>query len=508
MTTEILNLITERDELLYKYKKNNKSEDYKKFCFIRNKVQREVRLAKSNYFSDKIEENKNDPKKLWKQLKDLGYKGKPQEANIVMNIDNELCHDSKTIADYINKFFTTVASELVKKLAKAKGIYCTTCKLFLDFYKRRNPNNKKLVLQPVSEEFVFKELSSLNASKSTGLDEIPARFIKDGANVIKTPITSIINQSISEGVVPLSMKYARVKPLYKKNSPLEVGNYRPVSILSIVSKILERSVYNQLLDFLQKNNMLYNLQSGFRQKYSTDTCLIHLLDYLRTNNAKGMFTGMIMLDLQKAFDTVDHSILCNKLKVMGVQSIDWFNSYLSDRVQFVSIDNTMSEPMNVTCGVPQGSILGPLLFLTYVNDMSISIDSDCKLILYADDSAILYTHKDPNIISSKLGSVLEKCSDWLIDNKLSLHLGKTECMLFGPKRKIKQITNFSVKCYGHVIKATDVVKYLGVHIDKYLNFEYIVSNIITKVNGRLKFLYRNAKCLDSRSRKTLATALI
>ncbi len=217
---------------------------------------------------------------------------------------------------------------------------------------------------------------------------------------------------------------------------------------------------------------------------------------------------MIMLDLQKAFDTVDHNILCSKLKVMGIQSVDWFHSYLSQRVQFMSVNNTMSEPMNVTCGVPQGSILGPLLFLTYVNDMSISINDKCKLILYADDSAILFPHKDPNVISSTLGSVLEHSSDWLIDNKLSLHLGKTECMLFGPKRKIKQISNFSVKCYDHEINATNVVKYLGVYIDNNLNFEKLVSNIVTKVNGRLKFLYRNAKSLDSRSRKTLSTALI
>jgi hypothetical protein len=118
------------------------------------------------------------------------------------------------------------------------------------------------------------------------------------------------------------MKYARVKPLFKKNSPLEVGSYRPISILSIVSKILERSGYKQLVEFLQESKILYHLQSGFKQKYSIDTYLIYLLDYLRTNNAKGLYTGMIMLDLQKDFDTVDHNILCSKLKVMDVQSVD------------------------------------------------------------------------------------------------------------------------------------------------------------------------------------------
>jgi hypothetical protein len=178
---------------------------------------------------------------------------------------------------------------------------------------------------------------------------------------------------------------------------------------------------------------------------------------------------------------------------MGAQSVDWFESYLTGRVQFASVNSTFSEPMNVSCGVPQGSILEPLFFFTYVNDMSISIDGDCKLILYADDSAILYTHIYTNIISSKLGNVLEKCSDWLTDNKLSLHLGKTKCMLFGPKRKIRQIKNFYVKCYEHVITSTEVVKYIGVHIDKYLNFENIVSNIVSKVNGRHQFVYRNAK---------------
>ena len=131
------------------------------------------------------------------------------------------------------------------------------------------------------------------------------------------------------------------------------------------------------------------MQSGFRNSYSTDTCLIHLMDHIRNNSAKGLYTGMIMIDLQKAFDTVDHQLLCKKLEIMGVTNTEWFMSYLTGRQQTVSVNNVFSDFNIVNCGVPQGSILGPLLFLCYVNDMTISISSECKLILYADDSAIL-----------------------------------------------------------------------------------------------------------------------
>ena len=208
--------------------------------------------------------------------------------------------------------------------------------------------------------------------------------------------------SITSGEVPGELKSARVNPLFKKNCRSEVGNYRPVSILCVISKILERAVYNQLEAFVTKNNLIYEFQSGFRGNFSTDTCLIHLTDHIKKNTSKGLYTGMITLDLQKAFDTVDLEILCQKLSVIGVVSVEWFRSYLSDRTQMVNVNNTSSDFQKITCGVPQGSILGPLLFLCYVNDMSMSISGECKLMLYADNSAILYSHKDPRVISERL----------------------------------------------------------------------------------------------------------
>ena len=167
--------------------------------------------------------------------------------------------------------------------------------------------------------------------------------------------------------------------------------------------------------------------------------------------------------MQKAFDTVDHSILCKKLEVMGVIPIEWFKSYLFGRQQVITIDGITSCPGLVTCRVPQGIILGPLLFLCYENDMVISVSADCKLILYADDSAIMFAHKNHEVISQKLSNVMESCSNWLVDHKLSLHLVKTECVLFDPRRKLRSIANFHVQCKDHIIKAQD-------SLNIYINF--------------------------------------
>ena len=183
-------------------------------------------------------------------------------------------------------------------------------------------------------------------------------------------------------------------------------------------------------------------------------------------------------------------------------------SYLSGRNQFVQVNGNLSDASPITCGVPQGSILGPLLFLCYVNDMTISISSECKLLLYADDSAILFSHKDPEVISRKLSSELESCSKWLVDNKLSLHLGKTECVLFGWRRKLRKVHNFEIDCTGHTVKAQSSVKYLDVNLDNFLSGETIANSIIGEVNSRLKFLYMQCSCLGEKTRTSLCSALI
>ena len=499
---EILEVIRERDRALIQSNQNKTDRQLrKKYTDLRNKVITQVRETKANYFTNEVELNKDNPKKLWKQFKTLGYSNKNKAKNrIVLEIDNKKCFNPKEVVNTICKYFLTIASKLVGKIINTgANMYKTTGNLLKDYYLYKGVIPKSHKLSKVTEEFVYKELCSLNPSKSTGIDEIKPKFLRDGADIIKGSVTHIINLSITTNTVPEELKFAIVKPLYKKNSRLEVGNYRPVSILCTISKILERAIQIQLVNYLEKFQLLYEFQSGFRKSYSTDTCLINLMDHIRMLVSKKKFVGMVLLDLQKAFDTVDHEILCQKLEIMGLDYTQWMKSYLGGRKQVVMANDTVSEPGIVSCGVPQGSILGPLLFLCYINDMPISVN--CKLLLYADDSALIVSGTDPENIAELLTKELESCKQWLNDNKLSLHLGKTESILFGSKRNLRKVENFPVKCENKSVKHVNSVKYLGVQLDNDLCGKSIVNNVITKTNSRLKFLYKYRELLSFKSRK-------
>ena len=210
------------------------------------------------------------------------------------------------------------------------------------------------------------------------------------------PVSHIINLSLHNATFPDDFKTARVIPLYKKGDRFAEGNYRPVSILPVMSKIFERVVYDQVYEYLDQNNILYQNQSGFRSGYSTNTALTYLNDRIKFNMDQGKMSGLILIDIQKAFDTVNHDILCKKLNAVGLNgnSVSWFKSYLNSRSQFVQVGNNSSDHNEVTCGVPQGSILGPLLFLLYVNDMEQAVLPGCELFLYADDSALMVSGKN------------------------------------------------------------------------------------------------------------------
>ena len=504
---EILQCIHDRDSFYFKFRKSKSPELYKEYCSLRNRTQRLIKSAKRDFFENQVNENRFNSKALWKSLSQLGYSQKmKQKLKIGIEIDGDICFEDSKVADEFNKFYTTVAEKLVSKLPTPRNQFDGNH--VSNFYKGKGVKNDSFQLSEVSEDVVLKHLQGINPTKSTGLDKLPARFLRDSAPGISKQITFIINLSIQSNTVPANFKKAKVVPLFKKDNKFDVGNYRPVSILSTLSKVLERVVYDQTEKYLVDNNLLYEYQSGFRAKFSTDTCLIYLNDYLKQFVSNGNYVGMVLIDLRKAFDTVNHSILCDKLKSVGLSdsSVEWFRSYLDNRTQSVEVNGSMSDVCNVTCGVPQGSILGPMLFNIYVNDMCSAVG--CKLLLYADDSALIVSDKSAKVVEETLSTELQKLSDWLVDNRLSLHLGKTEAILFGSRRKLRKVSSLNVICNGTKIGCTKQVKYLGAQMEQNLSGDAMAKNVLGKVNGRLKYLYRQGKYLPKNLKHTLCNALL
>ena len=431
MTSSILDKIRLRDNISHLIKKDNHDVSFSHFASLRNSIQKEIKKAKINYFKNKLDENMGEPRILWKYLKNLGYSAKSNsKAKIVLNIDGSLQPDTLSVCKHINTFFTSVANVLTNKLPLVSNEYGVGSDTFERFYPSKGVESINFELKHVDNDFIFGELSKLNIHKAVGLDDIAPRFLRDGATHLSPIIAHIVNLSIGSSTVPHDLKLAKVIPLFKKNSRLEVGNYRPVSLLSTISKILEKSIYVQLDHYLSTNKLLYEFQSGFRPGFSTETCLIFLTDYIRSQLDEGKYVGMLLLDVQKAFDSVNHEILCHKLEAMGIKSA-WFKSYLSNRRQLVQVDGIQSDLMQLSCGVPQGSLLGPLLYLIYSNDMVTSVKN--LLLLYADDSVIISADKNPDVVARDLGLDLDSCNTWLINNKLSLHVDKTELILFGSR---------------------------------------------------------------------------
>ena len=278
----------------------------------------------------------------------------------------------------------------------------------------------------------------------------------------------------------------------------------------MILKIFEKVVHDRTQAFLDEDKILYKFQSSFRRNFSADSCLSYLSNKIASGFESGLHTGMILTDLQKAFDTIDHEIIINKLEFLGFSKnvILWFKSYLSIRKFKVNLNKTFSEPGKLSCGVPQGSILGPPLFLLYVNDMPQAVK--CELLLYGDDTCLIFQHNDIKEIEIQLNKNFSLICDWFVDNKLSINFGedKTKSILFSNKRKVKKASPLNIQYKDIKIKQYSKVTYLGCILDETPSEESMATHVINKVNSRLRFLYRQNKFLDIPLRRLLCNAMI
>ena len=326
----------------------------------------------------------------------------------MLSLDNgDTITNPYDIANTFNNYFASIA-ETTKKGIKY------THKHFSDYLS--NESDSTIFLQPSDKEEIANIMSSLNSSEASGPNSIPYRILFLLKNDISKQLADLFNLFFLTGVFPSVLKTAKVVPVFKKDSKLDYSNYRPISLLSNIEKILQKLMYKRLYTFLN-NNIIYN--NNIRQQYSTPHALINITEIIRKALDDGNIGSEVFVDLQKAFDTADHQILLAKLSHYGIRGVsnDWFKSYLSNRSQYVSINGYDSGLNVINCGVPQRSVLGPLLFLLYINDLNQAIKF-CKVHHFADDTNLLCLGKSIKKLNKLVNADLKRLVNWLNANKI------------------------------------------------------------------------------------------
>ena len=319
---------------------------------------------------------------------------------------------------------------------------------------------------------------------------MPYRPLKASKSVICYPLSSILNSSISSSTFPLSWKCSSVRPLHKGGDHGCLSNYRPISILPACSKLLEKCVQMQLSHHLSSNNLFFSKQSGFRSGHSTQSLLLYCTDKWYKSLDCREYVAVLFLDVSKAFDTVNHALLLSKLQLLGLSSssLSWFKSYISNRSQVTCILDSTSSPGFPSCGVPQGSVLGPTLFSAFINDLPQMLPPD-STVLFTDDTTIFLSGKDPHSLNSSLQSCLDLANIWMTDNGLKLNASKTKCMLIHSSRA-KCSPSLNLHLSDKVIEQVRTFKFLGVYINDTLTWGDHVDKVISNVSRKINLLRR------------------
>lgn len=496
MTPGLLRCLKNRDRLYKKTKINPNNElakityqRYRKYC---NNLLKKV---KRTYERDQIKSAGKNSKKLWEAIKNITGTKKPK------SVPHELLANSETPEDatnVVNSFFANVGKTLAEKIYKDPNDDSCTGSLSSTYL-----STDSFTLLNTDEEEVNRLIMELKNECSAGWDKIPNRILKEHRYTLVPPLTYIFNKCLDVGIFPTALKKSVVLPIHKGGDRDRVNNYRPISILPSLSKILERIINNRLTKYLEHKNILSPNQYGFRAAMSTSDAVHELTNFVAEKLDKGSKCLSIFLDLAKAFDTVSVPILINKLESIGVRGIqlNLFKDYLTSRTQCVKIGETISTPLSVTYGVPQGSVLGPTLFLVYINDLCNLQLHQGKILAYADDTAILFSGNNWDDTFKNAQTGFNTVTKWLSRNMLTLNADKTKYLSFSirdntqpplSKVLVAHTCCKATQCNCDQIERTDTIKYLGIFLDKHLNFYKHIEALCGRVR-KLIYIFKNLR---------------
>ena len=502
-------------------------EDWRAFRALRNQVTAKIRTDKREWEAEKLDHSKNNPTDMWKRVKEwLGWGGGGPPTQLFS--EGRMVTSPAGLGTAMNKFFI----DKIKRLRSSIPAVSTD-----PLSRVREAMSTKLCsfkINLVTEEKVLKLIKNLKNSTATGVDNIDTKTVKFVADLIVAPLTHIINLSISTGSFPRVWKYAKVVPLLKSQSsdPTLPKNYRPVALLPILSKVLEKAVFAQMVTYLESNQLVHPNLHGSRAEHNTSTALIQMYDKWVEDVDDGKLVGVLLCDQSAAFDLCDHVLLIEKLRLMGLDesALSWVRSYLSGRQQSCYVDGHLSAPLSLPqCGVPQGSIGGPLLWLCFICDQPNVVhdhavdaqeahhgcdqQAECgQLVGYVDDGAFSYSHRDPAVLSEVLTRKYSMLEDWMNGNKLVVNQDKTHVLVMGTKKMAANRNKVSIRSGQYNIKPSVTEKLLGGHIHQSLLWNHHISDhrnsLISQLSSRINGLKKIASTATFNTKLMVANGVI
>ena len=479
-------------------------DNFKLYNTVYNKLRR---TAKKLYYEKAFAKYKNNLKQTWSMIREvIGTNKQKDQIPNFFRCNGKVINDCLEITNGFNTFFSQVGPKLASAIPP-------TDRNFESYLPRENPSN--FDFSRISEIDILKICNQLKPKLSSGADFISSKLLKQIAPIIILPLHHLINLSLESGYIPREFKIAKVVPVFKDGDQHDYNNYRPISLLSSFSKLMEKIVARQLVGFLNTHNLFYKHQYGFRANHSTSQPVLHFTDKIfhALNQKPSATTLAIFIDLKKAFDTVNHKILLKKMEHYGIRGISsaWFENYLSDREQFVSVNGVQSETMKMAYGVPQGSVLGPLLFLIFINDLPNA--TDFLTLLFADDTTFQMSGVDLDFLFEHANLELEKASIWFKANKLTLNIKKTKFMIFCDKKQQMGLQGRNLKIGETIIEQVGsncnekYFKFVGHVIDDNLSWEGHVQHICKKLASANYALNSTKNFLPLKIRRTIYFSL-